>query len=130
MSSIVVVAQNKRILTNTLSLGLFNIAHAMEVFSNLALCDLVLLILLVLGFHVEMFRSELLIRANVFVSLHVQRNRQDALQREVRVLDVLAVNFFVNIKQVGIFEFFNWLVRNLRNPIVHAQATIFQNDFL
>lgn len=130
MSSIVVVAQNKRILTNTLSLGLFNIAHAMEVFSNLALCDLVLLILLVLGFHVEMFRSELLIRANVFVSLHVQRNRQDALQREVRVLDVLAVNFFVNIKQVGIFEFFNWLVSNLRNPIVHAQATIFQNDFL
>jgi len=98
VASVVVVTQNKGILTDIGRFSLLNVAHAMEVFANLPLCYLILFILLILGLQAKVLRVELLVRAYVLVSFHVQRNGQNAIQREVRIFDISAINLLVDVK--------------------------------
>lgn len=72
MTTVVVMAEEKRVLADTSCLSSLNIANAMEILSNLALSYLILLILLVLGLHVKVLRVEFLVQAYVLVTLHVQ----------------------------------------------------------
>jgi len=71
-----------------------------------------------------------LIFLNNFVLIHIERDREVTLEREIRVLNVSAVNFLVFVEKVGVLEFFNRLVNDLRDPIVNAQSSIFNNHLL
>ena len=53
VASVVVIAQNERIDSDSSVLGVFNTAHAVEVLANLSLDDLVLLTLKILVLEVE-----------------------------------------------------------------------------
>jgi hypothetical protein len=44
---------------------------------------------------------------------HVLRDGQNSLKREVRVLDVLSVHFFICVQHIGVLELFNRLFGNL-----------------
>ena len=62
--------------------------------------------------------------------LHVHADGKDALQGEVRVLDVPSVHFLVLIEQVRVLELLNGLLRDLGDPVVHAQAPVFKDNLL
>lgn len=70
----------------------------MELLADGPLHDHVLLVLVVLGRGLKVQLVVVGIRHHYFSSLHVHRNRQDTLQREVRILYVLSVHFFVLVE--------------------------------
>lgn len=80
-----------------------------------------------------MYKVELVVAfifLNNVVLIHIERDGEVTLEREIRVLDVSAVNFLVFVEKVRVLEFLNRLVNDLRDPIVNAQSSIFNNHLL
>jgi hypothetical protein len=80
---------------------------------------------LVLGINILCFEIKVqfvvfFILLDHFGSLHVKTNWQNSMQGEIRVINVVSVYLIVLIKQIGIFEFFNWLMGDFANPIVDS----------
>ena len=98
MPSIVIVAQNESVLGEAGLFGLVHVAKAVKFLADLALDNLVLLVLLVCALEVEVEPIVGLVSANVLMLLHVEGDGQNARQAEVGVLDVLAVYLLVHIK--------------------------------
>jgi hypothetical protein len=130
VAAVVIVAQKQRILGEAELLGLVHVADAVELLSEVALANLVLLVLLEAALEVEVEFVVGLVGADVLVLLHVEGDGQDARQTEVGILNVLAVHLLVHVQQVGILELLNWLVRYLADPVVHAQASVLQDHLL
>ena len=70
------------------------------------------------------------VRLHNFCLLHMDTDGQDALKREIRILDVSSVDFLIFIQQVGVLEFLDWLLSDLRNPVVHSKSTVFKDHLL
>ena len=130
VASVVVIAQNERIDSNSGVLSVFNTAHAVEVLANLSLDYLVLLTLKILVLEVEVQFVVSRIGADNFCLLHVETDRQNTRQGEVRVFDVVAVDLFVDVKKVGVLELLDGLVGDLARPVVHAQASVLKDHLL
>ena len=60
----------------------------------------------------------------------MKRNRQDSAETEVRVLNIISVNLFVLIQQVGVLELLDGLVSDLADPVVDPQPSILKNYLL
>ena len=130
VASVVVIAQNERIDSDSSVLGVFNTAHAVEVLANLSLDDLVLLTLKILVLVVEVKFVVSRIGADNFCLLHVKTDRQNTRQGEVRVFDVVAVDFFIDVEKVGVLELLDGFVGDLARPVVHAQASVLKDHLL
>lgn len=130
VASIVVVAQNERVARDSGVLGVLDAAHAVEVLSDLPLDNLVLLALQILVLEIEVKLVIGLIGADHFRFFHVEADRQNARQGEVRVFDVVAVDFLIDVEEVGVLELLDRLVSDLARPVVHAKASVFQDHFL
>lgn len=102
----------------------------MEIFTNLPLHDLVLLARQVLSCVVEVKFVVGGVGTDDLCFLHMKGNRQDSRQSKVGVLNVISVHFLVDVQEVGILEFLNWLVGYFTGPVVHADAAILQNHLL
>ena len=113
MSSIVVVSQDKRINGSGIALGVFNISHAMELFTDGALNNDVLLVLVIFARRFEVKLIVVGVGDNYLGLLHVDADGEDALEREVRILDISPIHFLVLVQQVGILKLLDWLLRNL-----------------
>lgn len=98
VTTVVVVSRDQRVDRSVIVLGIFDARHTVEILAHLALHNLVLLRLQVLRLKVEMQFVVGCICRNHFGLFHVQRNRKNAAQREVRVFDVVPVHLLVNIK--------------------------------
>ena len=85
----------------------------MELFANGALHDNVLLVLVVLCIRLEVKLIVVGVGHDHFSLLHVHTYRQNSLQREVRVLNVLPVHLLVLVEKVRIFELLNGLLGDL-----------------
>jgi len=92
-----------------------------------SLDDLVLLALEHLSFVIEVYFVVGCVRRNYFGFVHMQRYWQNARQREVGVVDVLSVYFFILIEQVWIFELLDGFFGNLADPVIHPKSAILQN---
>jgi hypothetical protein len=53
-----------------------------------------------------------------------------SLKREIRILNIGPIDFFVLVKQVGVLEFLNRLMNYLRDPVIDSKTTIFHNHLL
>ena len=102
----------------------------MELLANRPLHNHVLLVLVILLISLEMKLVVISIWNHNFSSLHVHRDRQNALQREVLVLNVTSIDLFVLVEQVGVLKLFDWLFGDFRDPVVHAKSTILNNHLL
>ena len=98
LTPIVVVPQNQSIDSSCIALCVLDSSHPVELLSNCSLDDLILLILVQFGSMVEMKLVIVEVRHYHLGLLHVDADGQDALEREVRILDVFPVDFFVFVE--------------------------------
>jgi hypothetical protein len=63
-------------------------------------------------------------------SFHVKTNWQDARQREVRILNVLAINLLIPVEKIRVLELLNRFMSNFGHPVIDTQAAIFKNNLL
>lgn len=102
----------------------------MELLADCALNDLVMLVLVQLSCVFEVQLVVVGVRLNNFRLLHVHGDRQNSLQREVRVFNVVSYHLCVLVEQVRVFKLDNRFLGDLGDPIVHAQSAVLQNHLL
>lgn len=102
----------------------------MHLLHHSPLYDNILLILLKFGSVDEVKLVVALVFLNHLVLVHIKRDREVTLEGEIRILDVSAVYLLVLVEKVRVLEFLNWFVDNLRDPIVNAESSIFNNHLL
>ena len=132
MPAVVVVPQDHRVDAD-LAAGLVllrDVRDAVVLLRQGLLQEQVVLALDVLLRVVEVQLVVLLILGDDLGALHVETDREDALEREVWVLDVLAVDLLVPVEEIRVLEFLDRLVRDLADPVVDAEATVFQDQLL
>ena len=130
VTAFIVIPGDQSVLSDCTLLTVFNADNPVEVLSDLSLHDLVLLALQVLGGEVKVQLVIGGVSADDFGFVHLQGDRQNSGQSEVRVLDIFAVNFLVDVQQVGVFEFLDWFVSNFTGPVVHSEAAVLQDHLL
>ena len=84
----------------------------MHLLHHSPLYDHILLILLKLRCVHEVELVIALVLLNHLVLVHIKRDGEVALQREIRVLDVSAIHFLVFVEQVRVLKFLNGLVND------------------
>lgn len=130
LPSIVVVTQDQRVYRRRVTLSIRNVSDSMELFADGSLHDHVLLVLMVLPIRLEVQLVVVGVRHHHLCTLHMHRNRQNAMQREVWVLNVPSVDLFVLVEKVGILELLDGFLGDLADPVVHAETPVLQNHFL
>ena len=130
VSAIVIVTQNNRVLCEWAIPCVLNVANSVEFFTDLSFDDLVLLGLQIPSFEIKVKFVVGFVSRNNFSLVHVQWNRQNSRQREIWVLDIFAVNFFIYVQKVWILKLLNRLVSDFASPKVHSEAAIFQYHLL
>ena len=130
ISTVVVVTQDDSVLSEGTVSGVLYVTDTMELFSYLSFYNLVLLWLKISSLEVEMKLVVSFVRRYDFGLFHVKWNGEYSWKSEVGVLDVFAINLFVDVEQVRIFEFFNGLVGDFTGPIVHAKSSVFKDHLL
>lgn len=98
LSPVVVVAQDERVGGGQVTLRILNVRHSVELFANCPLNDYVLLVLVILGIRLEVELIVVGLWDDDLGPLHMHTDGQNALEGEVGVFDVFAVNFFVLVK--------------------------------
>ena len=84
----------------------------MQLLANSSLDYLVLFILVQLSSMIKVQFVVVEVGSSHLSFLHVDTNGENPLQREVWVLDVTPVYFFILVEQVGVLELLNWLLGN------------------
>jgi hypothetical protein len=97
----------------------------MEFFTESPLDDLVLVASMIAFLVVKVKFVVSCIDFPLIVGVHVDRYWQNARQTEVRIFDILTINFLIPVKQVGILKLFNWLLCDFGNPEIVTQSTVF-----
>ena len=112
LSSIVIVSQYECIESSSVTLGILNGCYSVELLTDCALNDLVLLILMQLSSVIKVQLVVVVVRYHHFGLLHVQTNWKDSLEGEVWVFNVPPVYFLILVEQIGVLEFLDWLLCN------------------
>ena len=84
----------------------------------------------ILSLKVNMQLIILLILGHNLSSLHIETNWKNSAQREIRVLDIFSINFFILIQEIRVLELLDWLVSDLGHPVVDTESSILKDHLL
>ena len=120
----------ERIDGGRVALGILDIGDAMEFLANSTLHDYILLVLVVFGCRLEMQLVVVGVGYDHLSLLHVHADGEDALEGEVGVFDVTAINLLVLVEQVRVLELLNGLLGDLADPVVHPEPAVLEDHLL
>jgi len=130
LPTIVVVSEDESIHSRRVALCILDVGHSVELLANRSLNDDILLVLVILSRGLEVQLIVVCIRHHYLRLLHVHTYWQDALQGEVRVLDIAAIDLFILVEQVGVLELLDGLLRDLTDPVVHSEPAVLEDHLL